>query len=242
MDFMRRHFLFAVMLVSVALVARSAPGWTKNAPYERMAPLSQYLMADRQAEIKLARTAAPKAVSQHATVLILTKHGYETAEKGANGFTCLVERAWTAPLDFPEFWNWKNRSPLCYNPPASRSVLLYTLFRTKLILSGMTTKSQLLDRTKAAVASKQLPVPEPGSMTYMLSKQQYLNDGAGSWMPHLMFYAPKALSANGGASWGANVPGSPVIVDSSDRIVPEPETIFMVPVAHWSDGSPAPRM
>ncbi len=239
MDFIRRHFLFALMLALVAAVAQPAPGLTRNVPYERMAPLSQYLMAGRQAEVNLARSAAPKSVSLHATILVLSQHGYETAEKGTNGFTCLVERSWMAPFDSPEFWNWKNRSPICYNPPATRSVLLYTLHRTNLLLSGLT-KSQILDRTTAAISDKQLPIPEPGSMSYMMSKHQYLGDTVGSWMSHLMFYAPKADSANVGLSWGADLPGSPVVLDTSHRVVPEPEAIFMVPVAHWSDGSPAP--
>ena len=239
MDSISRHVLFAMMLALVVAVARPAPGWAGNVPYERMAPLGQYLMADRQAEINLARSAAPSAISIHATFLVLGHHGYETAERGTNGFTCLVERAWMSPFDSSEFWSWKMRGPICYNPAATRTVLLYTLQRTELALSGLT-KSQMLDRTKAAVADKQLPTPEPGSMSYMMSKQGYLGDGVGPWLSHLMFYAPKTDGAKDGASWGADLPASPVVLDTSHRVVPEPETIFMVPVAHWSDGTLAP--
>jgi hypothetical protein len=228
-----------MMLALVVAVARPAPGWAGSVPYERMAPLSQYLMADRQAEINLARSAAPSAISIHATVLVLNSRGYETAEKGTNGFTCLVERSWMSPFDSPEFWNWKMRGPICYNPPAARTVLLYTLQRTEMALSGLT-KSQMLDRTKAALADKQLPTPEPGSMSYMMSKNGDLGDRVGPWLSHLMFYAPKTDGAKDGVSWGADLPGSPVVLDTSHRVVPEPETIFMVPVAHWSDGTSAP--
>jgi len=196
-------------------------------------------MADRQAEINLAQSAAPPSISLHATVLVLGHRGYETAESGTNGFTCLVERSWMSPFDSPEFWNWKMRGPICYNPAASRTVLLYTLQRTKLVLSGLT-KSQMLDRIKIAVADKQLPPPEPGSMSYMMSKHGYLGDGVGAWMSHLMLYAPQADGAKDGASWGADSPTSPVILNTSYRVVPEPETIFMVPVARWSDRTPAP--
>lgn len=197
-------------------------------------------MTDRQAEVTLARTGAPSAISLHATILVLGSHGYETAEKGSNGFTCLVERAWMSPFSSRQFWNWKNRSPICYNPPASRTVLLYTLRRTTRVLAGQS-KAAMLAGIRAAVAAKALPTPEPGSMSYMLSKQGYLGDGIGAWYPHLMLYAPGSDSANDGASWGANAPGSPVLFDTTHHIVPEPETIFMVPVAHWSDGSAAPR-
>jgi hypothetical protein len=235
----RRQILFAMMLTLVMAVARPIPGCAANVSYERMAPLSRYLVADRQAEIDLARSAAPPAISLHATILVLGERGYETAEKGTNGFTCLVERSWTSPFDSREFWNWKMRGPICYNPAAARTVLLYTLQRTDMALSGLT-KSQMLDRTKAEVADKQLPAPEPGSMSYMMSKRGDLGDGVGPWLSHLMFYAPKTDGAKNGASWGANLPASPVVLDTSRRIVPEPETVFMVPVAHWSDGTLAP--
>jgi hypothetical protein len=240
MDSISRLVFFAMMLVLAVAVATPAPGRASNAPYERMAPLSRYLMADRQSEISLARSAAPSAISIHATILVLGQHGYETAENGTNGFTCLVERAWMSPFDSAEFWNWKMRGPICYNPAAARTVLLYTLRRTEMALSGLT-KSQMLDRTKAAVADKQLPAPEPGSMSYMMSKHGNLGDGVGPWLSHLMFYAPEADAMKDGASWGADLPGSPVVLDTSHHVVPEPETIFMVPVAHWSDGTPAPH-
>lgn len=239
MDSVRRYILFTMILALVSTVARPAPGWTRNVPYERMAPLDRYLMADRQAEINLARSAAPSAISLHATILVLSHQGYDAVKKGTNGFTCLVERSWMSPFDSGQFWNWNMRGPICYNPAASRTVLLYTLRRTNLVLSGLT-KSQMLDRTTAAVADKQLPTPEPGSMSYMMSKHGDLGDAVGPWLSHLMFYAPKAAAAKDGASWGADVRASPVVLDTSHRVVPEPETIFMVPVAHWSDGTPAP--
>lgn len=236
-----RPFLIATGLGLAAAIALPTPGWTGSNPYDRMAPLSAYLMTDRQAELRLAQTAAPPAISHHATILVLGPHGYQSAQKGSNGFTCLVDRSWTSPFGSAEFWNWKNRSPICFNPPASRTVLFYTLGRANRALSGQT-KAAMLDGIRAAVAAKQLPTPEPGSMSYMLSKDGYLGDGAGAWRPHLMFYAPKAASANDGASWGANLPGSPIVFDTTHRIVPEPETIFMVPVAHWSDGTAAPPL
>lgn len=241
MSLSRRHFILATYLALVVALVSYAPGSAADIPYRRMAPLNKYLMTDRQAEIRLAQSAAPPAISLHATILVLGPRGYETAEKGTNRFTCLVERSWVSPFSSAEFWNWKMRGPICYNPAASRSILMYTLRRTTRALSGQS-KSEMLGRIRAAVAAKELATPEVGSMSYMLSKRGYLGDGAGAWMPHLMFYAPQADAANHGASWGANLPGSPVVLDTSHRIVPEPETIFMVPVARWSDGTAAPRM
>ena len=196
-------------------------------------------MADRQEEIDLARSAAPAGISRNATVMVLGARGYETVQTGTNGFTCLVERSWMSPFDSTEFWNWKLRGPICYNPAASGAVLGYTLFRTNLALSGVS-KSQMLERIGAAVSDGRLQAPAPGSMSYMMSKKQYLGDSAGAWMSHVMFYAPKAAGANAGASWGSNATGSPVVFDASHHVTPEPEAIFMVPVAHWSDGTQAP--
>jgi hypothetical protein len=204
--------------------------------YPRMAPLEQYLIASRDAEIALARSAAPASISAGAKVLILGKRGYETAAPGSNGFTCLVERSWMNPFDSTEFWNPRYRTPVCYNPAASRSVLPYTLYRTSLLLMGSTNKEQLLEQIRAAVAQKTFAVPEPGSMSYMMSKQQHFSDEAGAWHSHLMFHIPRTETA----SWGANLPGSPVIADTDHTEAPEPQTIFMVAVAHWSDGTPSP--
>ncbi len=63
-------------------------------PYPSMAPLNQYLMTDRDAEIALARSAAPESISRDAKILVLGRHGYETAAEGKNGFVCVIERAW----------------------------------------------------------------------------------------------------------------------------------------------------
>src|SRR5580693_7196412 len=78
-----------VISLSVAWQAQAADA---KAPYQSMAPLDQYLMADRNAEIELARSAAPNSISKDAEVLVLGQHGYETAVKGKNGFVCLIER------------------------------------------------------------------------------------------------------------------------------------------------------
>ena len=201
-------------------------------PSARMAPVEQYLM-DPSAEIAQARSAAPAAISANATVLILKRQGYETAATGTNGFTCLVERSWMSPFDSQEFWNPRMRAPICYNLAAARSVLSYTLRRTQLALAGRS-REEMLAELRAALARQELSSPEPGSMSFMMSKDGIIGDALSHWHSHLMFHVPKAAAA----SWGANLPGSPVLLD--ERAVPEPQTIFLVPVARWSDGTEAP--
>jgi hypothetical protein len=223
------------LAASLALLAvLQANAQDSKAPYPTMAPLDQYLMADRSAEISLARSAAPEDISRNATVLVLGRNGYETAVEGTNRFVCLVERGWMSPFDSPDFWNPKLRGPICYNPPAARCILPYTINRTKLVLAGMS-KAHMKDSITSQVAKGELPIPEPGAMSYMLSKSGYLSDSVGNWHPHLMFHVPKTDAA----TWGANVACSPVVQNDEFVDVPEPEVILMVPVGRWSDGTSA---
>ena len=200
-----------------------------NDPYPNMAPLERYLMPKAD-EIALARSGGPKTITDDATVLTLGKSGYETAVKGTNGFVCYVGRSWENDIDNSDFWNPKNRAPECVNAAAARSVLPYYLQRTQWVLSGVS-RAEMTDRTKAAVAAKQITAPEAGAMCFMLSKDGYLGDqAAGPWHPHVMFWTPPGP----GAQWGADVAGSPVFSAPSDLM---PYTIFFVPVRRWSDGT-----
>src|SRR5580704_9321683 len=132
---MTRHqihsiFLSAFVLVSGLIAAACMPAAAQgpNQPYPTMAPVEQYLM-DRDAEIALARSAAPDAISHDASVIVLTRHGYETAVQGKSGWVCMVGRGWLAMFDHPEFWSPKIRAAECINPPAARSVLPYVYKR-----------------------------------------------------------------------------------------------------------------
>ena len=231
---MRRKRVRASVSRSVVLLVMFAAAWPAKAqddktPYPSMAPLEQYLMEDRNAEIALARSAAPQSISADADVLVLGRHGYETAIKGKNGFVCMVERSWTAPYGDPGFWNPKGRAPICLNAPAVRTYLPRTIKKTELVLAGRS-KAQVFEAIAAAVAKKELPAPEAGAMCYMLSKQGYLSDRVGHWHPHLMFFVPQTDAA----AWGADLSGSPIF--SFDGSV-EHMTTFLVPVRRWSDGT-----
>jgi len=224
---MQKQKLGAIAMRSIALTFMLATAWhamaqDAKAPYPNMAPLDQYLMEDRSSEIALARSAAPETISRDAEVLVLGRHGYETAVKGKNGFVCMVERSWTAPIDDPGFWNPKGRAPICLNAAAARSYLPRTIKKTDLILAGRT-KAQMIETIAAAVDSKELPPMEPGAMCYMLSKQGYLSDREGHWHPHLMFF----LSQTEPAAWGAGLAGSPIFAfnDTWEHL-----PIYLVPV------------
>jgi hypothetical protein len=198
------------------------------APYPKMAPIDQYLMTDQGAEIALARSAAPESISRDAEVLVLGRHGFETAVKGKNGFVCIVGRGWTSAAD-ADFWNPKVRVPMCVNAAAARSYLPRLTKETEWGLAGRT-PAQMTESITAAIAKKELPPMEPGAMCYMLSKQGYGGDSVPHWPPHLMFF----YSDTDLAIWGANLPGSPVVA-VSDPV--EHLTQFVIPVQRWSDGT-----
>ena len=140
-----------------------------------MAQIGQYHVASSAEEIALARSAAPKSISADAEVLTLGDHGYETAVKGKNDFTCVVERSWATDFDDPQFWNPKLRAPICFNSAAARTVLASYLERTKWVLAGLS-QTAMLERTKSAIAAKTFLMPAPGAMCFMMSKQGYLNE------------------------------------------------------------------
>lgn len=230
---MKKIFAVAVCAVLIQVVVpgsvRVARAQSDTNAYARMAPLDQYLIADKDAEIALAKSGAPPSISGEAEVMVLDRTGFKTAVEGKNGFVCIVERGWGAATTDAEFWNPKIRAPICFNAAAARSFLPIFLMKTKLVLAGKS-PAEILAATNAAFEKKELPALEPGAMSYMMSKQQYLNDVGKSWHPHLMVF----VSGDAAKSWGADLEGSPVMAG------PDPEeraTIMMVWVGKWSDGT-----
>jgi hypothetical protein len=217
----------------VVLVGAVGPAFADDAKplYPAMAPIGQYRSASSAEEISLARSAAPKSISDDAAVLVLGEHGYVTAVKGKNDFTCMVERSWAVDFDDPQFWNPKLRAPNCFNSAATRTVLATYLERTKWVLAGVSL-NDMLARTKSAIAAHTYRMPAPGAMCFMMSKQGYLNDAAGHWHPHVMVI----LAHTDDATWGADLDGSPVFAQQGHS---EPITTFIIPVTEWSDGTPA---
>ena len=192
---------------------------------KHMAPLSQYLSKSAADEVKLARSAAPAAISDKAQILAFGSDGYQVAARGSNGFVCVVQRSWEGNFDNKEFWNPRVRSPMCYNAAGAGSLLREYLERTKWVLAGMSV-AQMAERAKFAP-------PMQGSMAYMTSLQQVIcsNAGCSRWYPHLMFFFPNGAAPD----WGPNQNGGPVF---SGRYDPRTAVLFLL-VPLWSDGTPA---
>ena len=240
---------FAEAIVCGAIILFCALGAVRlraqgtETQYARMAPIDQYLM-DRNAEIALARSGAPEAISRDATVLVLGRSGYEAAVEGKNGFVCMVDRGWVGPFDWPESWNPKIRAAECFNPSAARSILPIARMRTELVLAGHS-RQEIVDRIRGALSKREVPSLEPGAMSYMMSKGSYLTDEGDHNGPHLMFYVPLADAA----AWGAGLPGSPVgsgpywfFSEKSGQELKgfPPMRVFMVGIGKWSDGTDVP--
>jgi len=110
-----------LVLLYVGMQAASVHGQSSKYP-----PLGEYMMTP-EAEVALARSAAPEDISGHATIKILTVSGYKVAARGDNGFMCMVMRGWAAPTFTPAqlrdlVYYAKLRAPICFNPVASRTV------------------------------------------------------------------------------------------------------------------------
>jgi hypothetical protein len=230
---MREKQVRTIAIKSLALLVMLGTAYqvtAQDAPttYTKMAPVEQYLMTDRDAEIVLARSAAPESISRDAEVLALGRHGFETAVKGKNGFVCIVGRSWTAAAD-ADFLDPKVRVPMCVNAAAAHSYLLRITKITELALAGHTL-AQVNEAIAAAIAKKELPPMEPGAMCYMMSKEGYGGATLPHWPSHLMFF----YSDIDPAIWGANLPGSPVlgVTDPEEHL-----TQFVVVVQRWSDGT-----
>jgi hypothetical protein len=240
----RNTVLLVCSMLLAGPCAHRTPAQIPASPYPKMVPIEQYLM-NHDAEIALARSAAPDAISHDASVLVLTRHGYEPAVQGKNGWSCIVDRGWGGMLDNPDFWNPKIRAAACLNPSAARSFLPYDLKRTELVLAGHS-KEKIIAATQAAIAKKELPMLEPGAMCYMMSKASYLFDQGDHTMSHVMFY-----TADDGTPWGANLANSPIIgvsywsasPDTYPQLKSFPRIfVSLIAADKWSDGTPAMHM
>jgi hypothetical protein len=219
---------FALFVVLGAASHALAQDAATTRAYTKMAPVEEYLMADRAAEIALARTAAPESISRDAEIQVLTRHGFETAAKGTNGFVCIVGRGWTSAAD-ADFWNPKVRVPMCVNAAGARSYLVRLNKETEWGLTGRT-QAQINAAIPDALAQKELPAMEPGAVCYMMGKEGYGGDILPHWPSHLMFFYTDTDTA----MWGANLPGSPVIAiaDPTEHL-----TQFVIVMRRWADGT-----
>ena len=213
-----------LVLVSLLASLDTAAVFAESPKYP---PLSEYMMAP-DAEVALARSAAPEKVSAHATVKILTASGYKVAAQGDNGFVCMVMRGWAAPTFTPAqfrelVYYSKLRAPICFDPVASRTVLPLQELRAELGMQGKDPDG-IAAGVAMAYALGKLPKMEGVAFAYMWSAHQDLGPGVGAWHPHMMVYAPYYENSMLG---GNEVGGSlPCVSDDAGT----PFTVVVIPV------------
>ena len=233
----RNVLAFASLIFALTFAVSEAPPWMQaqdSAEPSTMMPLDQYLM-DRDTEIAMARSAAPPSIARDAAVMVLGRHGYETAVVGKNGFVCVVGRSWALPKNNPAYWDPKIHGPICLSAPGARSFLPIYLKMTELAIAGKS-NTQIEDAIVDAVAKGELPTPEAGSLSYMMSKQGYLNASIkGPWLPHVMIFVPEIDPKSLGSGLGDDVP-----LGAHEEKIGRYTTIE-VPVSNWSDGTPSPH-
>ena len=221
-----RKIMAALVLLLVSLQVASTRGQSAKYP-----PLSEYMMTP-EAEIALARSAAPENVSAHATVKILTASGFKVAAQGDNGSVCIVMRGFSAPTYTPAqfreiVYDPTIRAPICFTAPAARIVMPYYELRTRVAMEGKG-PDQIAESVQAAYVKGDLPRRDGVSFAYMWSADQNLGPGIGHWHPHMMIFCPYyENSMVGGNEFGSLLPqvsddaGTPftvVVIPIDDRL------------------------
>lgn len=217
-------------MLAVALVVSMMSFYveTARAQTPKYPPLSEYMMSP-DAEVALARSAAPDGVSDHATIMVLTTAGYKVTTQGDNGFVCMVMRGWGAPTFTPEpnrnlVYDPQTRAPICFNPVAVRTVLPYQELRAKLAMEGKS-PAEIANAVEEAYVKGDLPKMEAVGFGYMFSAAQKLGP-AGAWHPHMMVYTPYYTNAMLGGNSGDDM--LPAISDDEGT----PFAVTVIPVEH----------
>jgi hypothetical protein len=175
-------------VMTLAVLMCTAVQVSADALERKYAPYSEYAMT-RDSEIALAKSAAPKRISDRATIKVLTPNGFEIAQQGDNGFLCLVMRSWSAAPDVATSYYAALRAPICFNPIAARTVAPAEELRTKLGLEGKP-PATIAQEVAVRYGNGELPRMDTVAFAYMWSADQDTGPGFGAWHPHMMIYAP----------------------------------------------------
>lgn len=136
----------------------------------------------RDREIALARSAGPAAVTDSATIYVLTAQGYEVAVQGTDGAACYVSRDWLTSLE-----------PHCFDREGAATILPLAMHRILLLHQGKTPAEADRDIAEGLMSGR-FRLPSRPAVSYMLSAAQQLvsetGRAVGAWKPHIMIYYP----------------------------------------------------
>ena len=167
------------ILCLTATAAMSTPSYAQG--YGTGQSGSRALLPELE-EIALARSAAPAALSDSATVYVLGDSVYTIAVRGTNGAACYVSRDWLQSIE-----------PHCFDAEGAETVLPMAMRRVELLHQGRT--GDEADREIAdGLLSGKFRIPARPVVSFMLSGAQQLvsSEGrkVGAWKPHVMIYYP----------------------------------------------------
>ena len=189
--------------------------------------MSEYLM-DEADELAIAATAGPNSITENATYYVLRESGFERVVDGTNGFHCFVERSWTGPRRGTDrAFDPKVRAPHCINDEGSETTMQEIFMVSHMAMAGHGNE-EITREIDAAHADGRLRLPERLSLTYMMSKHQYLAEGIEAWHPHVMIWIPYLTEADvGNIPFGTKnaVLGFPPGTRRTVLIIPVPEFI-----------------
>jgi len=195
------HDMRTLSLISLALILMTSPAPCQSQGGGQRGPRT---LLPRDREIALARSAAPAAVSDSATIYALGELEYVVAVRGTNGNACYVSRDWLESLE-----------PHCFDAEGAATVMAMAMHRVAKLHQGQSIAEA--DREVAdGIASGRFRLPRRPAMSYMMSAAQRLvsDDGraVGRWQPHLMIYYPYLTAADLGLGATADL-STAIVVD-----------------------------
>jgi hypothetical protein len=208
--------ILGTILVTSVAVAQEVSG-----------PPGPRLLLDREQEVRLARSAAPAAISDSATIWVFERGTYVVALRGRSGVECYVSRSWPESIE-----------PHCFDAEGARTIMRLHMRGVELAHAGVSaaeSKRQLAQ----GIADGSFPLPQRPAMSWMMSAAQvlYSDQGqrAGAWRPHLMIYYPY-LTAEMLGTAGSTDPEAGMVVDPGK---PTANLMIVVPKAvPLAKGSP----
>jgi hypothetical protein len=175
-----------------------------------------------EVQIQLALSAAPPAVSQHATVYVLSRTGYVKAREGNNGFTCLVEREYPTSME-----------PECFDRETSNTTLRARMYLEAERAKGRSDE-QIQKEIEAGYKSGRFKASRKPGIIYMLSDSNYVFDPSQKkiihFPGHLMFPAPYITAKDLGSEAGNGVPY--IVAPGTAQAL-----IIVVPAGHGSSNT-----
>jgi hypothetical protein len=169
------------LLLCTTLALLATPAAAQQQPTDTLTlPPGLRLPVDR--EIALARSAAPPAVADSASIWVLGDRGYERVREGTNGYGCIVQRALSG----------QSQIPRCDDPSG-----VAALFPVYQLIEKLRNEGRTFGFARQAIAdgfrSGALKEPKFGGFSYMYSVDAFFSASNGQkipFTPHVMVYWP----------------------------------------------------